>query len=80
MWNLRIFFQKQKKRIKMYYNVRDYARDSVINRILENFGMNSSLIVYNLITSNPIEIVIQVLSAKFGLSKAIISIIIIFLL
>ncbi len=64
----------------MYYNVRDYARDSVINRILENFGMNSSLIVYNLITSNPIEIVIQVLSAKFGLSKAIISIIIIFLL
>jgi len=42
--------------------------------------MNNSLLVYNFLTTNPIEIVAQVLTAKFGLSKAIITIIIVFLL
>ena len=55
-------------------------RDTAINKLLNHFGMNTSLIVYNLITSNPIEIVVQLLTAKFGLSKAIATIIIIFLL
>jgi hypothetical protein len=55
-------------------------RDNLMNKILTHFGMNSSLIVYNLITSNPIEVVAQILTAKFGLSKAIITIILIFLL
>ena len=40
--------------------------------------MNNSLLVYNFLTTNPIEIVAQVLTAKFGLSKAIITIIIVF--
>ena len=80
MRNLRVFFQKTKKRLKVYYNVRDFVRDSAINRILEQFGMNSSMIIYNLITSNPIEIVVQILGAKFGLTKALITIIVIFVL
>ena len=60
--------------------MRDYVRDTAINRILEQFGMNSSMIIYNLITSNPIEIVVQILAAKFGLTKALITIIVIFIL
>ncbi len=65
---------------RVYYNVRDFGRDSAINRILESFGMNSSVIIYNLITSNPIHVAIELLTAKYGLSKAIITIVLIFLL
>jgi hypothetical protein len=38
------------------------------------------LIVYNILTANPLEIVANILMAKFGLSKAIATLIIIFLL
>jgi hypothetical protein len=64
----------------VYHNIRDFGRDTAINKVLTHFGMNNSLIIYNLLTSNPIEIVVQVLTAKFGLSKAIIAVILIFLL
>jgi hypothetical protein len=60
--------------------VRDFARDQGVNKLLNYFGMHNSLIVYNLLTTNPVEIVAQILTAKFGLSKAIITIILIFLL
>jgi len=60
--------------------VRDFARDQGMNKLLNYFGMHNSLIVYNLLTTNPVEIVAQILTAKFGLSKAIITIILIFLL
>jgi len=42
--------------------------------------MNSSAIIYNLITSNPIQVAVEILTAKYGLSKTIISLIIIFVL
>jgi len=42
--------------------------------------MTNSLMVYNFVTTSPLEIVAQILTAKFGLSKAIVTIIIIFLL
>jgi hypothetical protein len=48
-----------------------------MNKLLSNFGMSNSLIIYNIVTSNPIEIVLQILGAKFGLTKALITIIII---
>jgi len=51
-----------------------------MNKILTHFGLSNGLIVYNILTTNPLEIVAQVLTAKFGLSKAIVTIIIIFLL
>jgi hypothetical protein len=66
--------------MKRVYYVRDYARDSAINKLLGHFGMSNSLIIYNIVTCNPIEIVAQILLAKFGLSKAIITLILIFLL
>ena len=72
--------KKKGKLNKIFYNVRDFARDSAINRILESFGMNSSAIIYNLITSNPIQVAVEILTAKYGLSKTIISLIIIFVL
>jgi hypothetical protein len=62
------------------YNIRDFGRDTAINKILSQFGMNNSLIIYNLISCNPIEVIAQVLMAKFGLTKTIITIILIFLL
>jgi len=42
--------------------------------------MSNSLMIYNLISCNPIEVIVQVLMAKFGLTKTIITIILIFLL
>jgi hypothetical protein len=51
-----------------------------MNQILNHFGMTNSLMVYNFLTTSPLEIVAQILTAKFGLSKAIVTIIIIFLL
>lgn len=51
-----------------------------MNKILAQFGMSNSLLLYNYITTSPIEIVIQILTAKFGLSKALVTIIIIFIL
>lgn len=75
----RIFF-KRKKGVRVVYYVRDYARDSAINKLLGHFGMSNSLIIYNIVTSNPIEIVLQILGAKFGLTKTIITLIIIFIL
>ena len=65
---------------RVYYNVRDFGRDTAINRILESFGMSNSSFIYGIITSNPIEIILQILGAKFGLTKTIISLIIIFVL
>ena len=56
------------------------TRDSAINKILGHFGMSSSLTIYNILMSNPIEIVAQILLTKFGLSKTIIALIVIFLL
>ena len=66
--------------MKIKYHVRDYARDTVISQLLGRFGMTNSLIVYNLVTTSPLEIVVQILTAKFGLSKAVAMLIIIFLL
>jgi hypothetical protein len=66
--------------MRLKYYVRDYVRDSAINKILSHFGMTNSLTIYNLVTTSPLEIVVQVLSAKFGLSKAIVMLIIVFLL
>ncbi len=64
----------------MIYYVRDFARDTAINRLLGHFGMSNSLILYGIITTSPLEVVIQILGAKFGLSKAIVTLIVIFLL
>ena len=64
----------------MIYYVRDFARDTAINRLLRHFSMSNSLILYGIITTSPLEVVIQILGAKFGLSKAIITLIVIFLL
>ena len=51
-----------------------------MNKILSSFGMSNSLMIYNIITTNPVEIVVQILMAKLGLSKIIITVILLFLL
>ena len=73
-------YLNQKKGIKIKYKVKHFARDQIVNNILNHFGMTNSLMVYNFLTTSPLEIVAQILTAKFGLSKAIVTIIIIFLL
>lgn len=60
--------------------MRDYTRDTLVNNLLSHYGYNNGILIYNLMTTNPVEIVIQVLSAKFGLSKIIITLILVFLL
>lgn len=51
----------------------------LINKLLSHFNMSNALIVYNFITTSPIDIVIYFLTVKFGLSKFAILLILAFL-
>lgn len=42
--------------------------------------MANGLMIYNLATTSPLEIVVQIITAKFGFSKAIAVLIVVFLL
>jgi hypothetical protein len=60
--------------------VRDFGRDTIINKIMADFGMTQSIIVYNFLTANPLEIALHILFAKFGMSKILITCIFLFIL
>lgn len=62
--------------MKKFYVI---GRDMVISKLLNHFNMTNALIVYNYITTSPIDIVIYFLTAKFGLSKFAILLILAFL-
>ena len=65
---------------KFSYKIRDIARDAFINKIFDKYNITNGAVLYSILTYNPIDIVITVLSAKFGISKILITIILAFLL
>jgi hypothetical protein len=62
------------------YKCRDIGRDMVMDKIFKHFNFGGGMLLYNIITYNPIDVVIGILSVKFGVSKIIISLVLAFLL
>ena len=58
----------------------EIGRDSVINYLLSTYNLNTSLMIYNTITMNPIQIAISALALKFGIHPTLITLILAFLL
>ena len=73
-----IFFKKKLKRIS--YKIKDIARDTFINKILNHYNISNGLLIYSILSANPIDIVVGILATKFGVSKVIVTLIIAFLL
>jgi hypothetical protein len=65
---------------KVSNNIWGIGRDSVINYLLTSYNFNTSLMIYNTITMNPIQIAITALALKFGIHPSVIIIILAFLL
>jgi len=68
-----------KKKIKIYYKIRDIGRDTLMNKLFTHFNLNSTLMLYNIISANPIDIIIGIIASKLGLSKVIVLLIIAFI-
>jgi hypothetical protein len=51
-----------------------------INKLCLTLGAKECLMVYNVATFNPINIAVTILASKLGLSKAVVVVIIAFLL
>jgi hypothetical protein len=57
------------------------GRDIAINQALMSSNMNWGVAIYNIISSNPLEITLNILAIKLGITnKIIISIIVAFLI
>ena len=79
LWNQGILYW-EKKITKISYKFRDIVRDTLINKLFDKYNITNGAVLYSILTYNPLDIVITVLSAKFGISKIIVTIILAFLL
>ena len=77
MWSIRIFFQKIHKII---FRVFSLGKDRMIQNLLKLYNIKYTILIYDLITYSPIEHIMLILCGKFGISKAIVLLIIAFLL
>jgi len=50
-----------------------------MNKLFTHFNLNSTLMLYNIISANPIDIIIGIIASKLGLSKVIVLLIIAFI-
>lgn len=69
-----------KKVKKISYKFRDIIRDTLINKLFDYFHITNGALIYSIITTNPVDIVISILAAKFGISKILVTLIIAFLI
>jgi hypothetical protein len=65
---------------KISYKFRDIIRDTLINKLFDYFHITNGALIYSIITTNPVDIVISILAAKFGISKILVTLIIAFLI
>lgn len=65
---------------KFTYKIRDIVRDTLINKLFDKYNITNGAVLYSILTYNPLDVVITVLSAKFGVSKLIITLVLAFLL
>ena len=66
--------------IKVGFNFISLGKEIMIRKILGAFNIKYALFVYEIISFNPVGSIINLLAIKFGISKAIIMIIVAFLL
>jgi hypothetical protein len=60
--------------------LKDYGESLAINYLLNYFNIPYTLDFYNVITNTPINILINIIALKYGMSPLVISLIISFLL
>lgn len=65
---------------KVQYKMRDLARDALVDKIFRYCNIESGLILYQLLTLNPLDMLVGILSAKLGLSKIVVTLILAFAL
>jgi len=65
---------------KISYKISSVARDYGVGVLLTHYNLHTALSIYNLVTTSPIDIVVFVLSSKFGLSKFAIMVILAFII
>jgi len=70
----------KKKVKKISYKIASIGRDYSVGLLLTQYNLHTALSIYNLITTSPIDIVVFILSSKFGLSKFAIMIVFAFLI
>ena len=70
----------QKKINKEIIIVKDYGMNLMINYILGYLNIPYTVDFYNVITNTPINILINIIALKYGISPLVISLIISFLL
>jgi len=70
----------QKKLKNIFFKFFDIGRDTLINKLLNYYHINNGILIYSIISANPIDMVIGLLASKLGLSKVVIMLIVAFLL
>ena len=70
----------QKKIKNIFFKFFDIGRDTLINKLLNYYHINNGILIYSIISANPIDLVIGLLASKLGLSKVVIMLIVAFLL
>jgi hypothetical protein len=70
----------QKKIKNIFFKFFDIGRDTLINKLLNYYHINNGILIYSIISANPIDMVIGLLASKLGLSKVVIMLIVAFLL
>jgi len=70
----------QKKLKNIFFKFFDIGRDTLINKLLNYYHINNGILIYSIISANPIDLVIGLLASKLGLSKVVIMLIVAFLL
>jgi hypothetical protein len=63
---------------RVFIRMIEMGRDSVINYIITSFNAKY-ILAYQIITTNPLDIALSILTLKFGLSKYTVLLIIAFL-
>ena len=70
----------QKKIKNIFFKFFDIGRDTLINKLLNYYHINNGILIYSIISANPIDMVIGLLASKLGLSKVVIMLIVAFLI
>ena len=70
----------QKKGLRILKIARDTATEYAIQKLCNIYNIQYGLIIYTIVSANPIDVIISLLAAKLGLSKVVITLIIAFLI
>ena len=66
-----------RRQSKIGYNLFNACRDNAVNYLLASYNLNTSLLIYNTVTTNSIQILSFILASKFGITSPTLIILII---